>query len=129
MAGISPKLPLYRDPDDGLGLNKTHRESIRQNFIVLLKTSPGERIMDSEFGCGLKNILFENDNPGLYGQIHGKIQTQVKKYMNFIQINSINITPPDENGLSHVVSIMINYTIKPLNANDSLFLEIPSGEL
>jgi len=59
--GLSVKLPLYLDPDDGIGLNKTYRESVKQNFLNLLLTIPGERVMIPRFGVGLKRFLFEND--------------------------------------------------------------------
>ena len=61
MYGVSPKLPLIVDDLDGhYGLTKTVREAVKQNFKNLILTSPGERVMDSNFGVGLRNFLFEN---------------------------------------------------------------------
>ena len=119
MQGYSPKLPLtYDKGDDGhYGLNKTILESIKQNLRMLLLTSPGERIMNPDFGVGLRRYLFSNDNARTREEIQGRIFSQVKKYLGFIQILEVNISPPnDENTLF----MRIRYTIPALNVNDEL---------
>ncbi|GGX10454.1 MULTISPECIES: GPW/gp25 family protein [Undibacterium] len=35
-------------------------EDIRQSLLILLSTSPGERVMQPSFGCGLKHHVYEN---------------------------------------------------------------------
>lgn len=37
-------------------------EDIRQSLFILLSTSPGERVMQPNFGCALKNHVYENIN-------------------------------------------------------------------
>ena len=61
MSGISPKLPLYIDPVDGIALNKTLKQMTRQNLKMIILTSPGERIMYPKFGVGLRRYLFMNN--------------------------------------------------------------------
>mgnify|MGYP000439218146 FL=1 len=61
MAGLSPKLPLTKDPQDGYALNKEYVELVQQNLKMILLTAPGERIMEPEFGVGLRNYLFQNN--------------------------------------------------------------------
>lgn len=36
-----------------------HEDDIRQAIRIILGTSPGERIMRPEFGCGLRALAFE----------------------------------------------------------------------
>ena len=61
MYGISPKLPLIVDDLDGhYGLTKTIREAVKQNFKNLILTSPGERVMDQQFGVGLRSYFFDH---------------------------------------------------------------------
>ena len=55
MAGISPKLPISKNKEDGYTLTKTYLESTQQNLKNLLLTVPGERMMDPDFGVGMKN--------------------------------------------------------------------------
>ena len=121
MAGISPKLPLFLDGDDGFGLNKTYKESIAQNLKHLCLTSPGERVMDPQFGVGLKHFLFEMNTEQTKAEILHRISEQVQRYMPFIALEDINITDSiSETG----IYIDITYAILPLSTYDILKLHI-----
>ncbi|GGC76677.1 GPW/gp25 family protein [Undibacterium terreum] len=37
-------------------------EDIKQSLRILLSTTPGERVMQPSFGCGLKSQIYENVN-------------------------------------------------------------------
>lgn len=121
MQGYSPKLPLMFDKgEDGVyGLNKSLNETIRQNFRMLLLTNPGERIMDSDFGVGIRRFLFEQDTLGLREQLNSRIMQQVKKYISYIQIESIDLSPPGENE-QNTMFISIRYSVPSLNLKDEL---------
>ena len=56
MSSISPSLPLSLDEQDGYKMNKELVKAIQQNIKMLLLTVPGERVMDPDFGVGLKTI-------------------------------------------------------------------------
>ena len=46
--GVS--LPITFDSSDGFTMNYGVKETLRQNFIMLLLTNPGERVMEPSFG-------------------------------------------------------------------------------
>ena len=121
MYGVRPKLPLIVDDLDGhYGLTKTVREAVKQNFKNLILTSPGERVMDSNFGVGLRNFLFENFTIEVGENIRFRIFDQAKIYMPFIEINSVDIGQlQDKLG---TLSVAIQYSIPNLGANDTLIL-------
>ena len=125
MAGFSPKVPLTLDPDDGYTLNTTLKEVARQNFKNLVLTSPGERIMDPEFGVGIRSYLFENNGPATYGQIEARIREQTQKYLPYIQIDQIQFNTQDVNSniSDNFLGVRISYIIKKLAISDAL--EIP----
>jgi phage baseplate assembly protein W len=121
MYGISPKLPLLVDDLDGhYGLTKTIREAVKQNFKNIILTAPGERVMDSNFGVGLRNYLFENFTIEVAETIKFKISDQVKTYMSFIKINSIDINQGQDSLGTLFVSI--DYSIPSLGANDTMMI-------
>jgi phage baseplate assembly protein W len=121
MYGISPKLPLLIDDLDGhYGLTKTIREAVKQNFKNIILTAPGERVMDSNFGVGLRNYLFENFTTEVAETIKFKISNQVKTYMSFVKINSINVNQGQDNLGTLFVSI--DYSIPSLGANDTMMI-------
>lgn len=130
MAGITPKLPLALGGDGGnYQLIKTYKELIKQNFKNLVLTSPGERIMDPNFGVGLRNFLFENDNAILYSTITNTIETQVETYMPFITIIDVSFVTPEslesENINTNLLSMSIEYEIIPLDTVDILAITAP----
>ena len=100
MAGLSPKLPLSRDSRDGFALNKTYQDTIQQNFKNLLLTAPGERVMIPEFGVGLRNYLFENQDVSTYEEIEENIRKQVLVYMPFVTIGEIKFLQNEISGPS-----------------------------
>lgn len=123
MYGISPKLPLIIDDLDGpYGLTKTVREAIKQNFRNLMFTIPGERIMDVNFGVGLRRYLFENFDNGLVPRIKSQIISQVETYMSFINLQEVNITQSSTH--SNRMDVFISYSIANLGESDNLLLTI-----
>jgi hypothetical protein len=124
MQGYSPKLPLiYDQTNDGVyALNKTILDTIRQNLKMLILTSPGERIMDSNFGVGIRNFLFEQDIQAVRDQLQKKIINQVSIYLNYITITEINISPPGSND-QNIMFLNIRYIVPSLNVNDELNIE------
>lgn len=118
MSSLGVKLPLARNPSDGFGMIKNFTTMIRQNFKMLLLTSPGERVMEPDFGVGIKKYLFENFNESTFAKIERDINKQTRIYIPVIQIQEISFeaSDPDTNQLS----IKIRYGIPNLNIQDLL---------
>jgi len=126
MNGIGPKLPLQRDDVNGnYTLIVSYAEEVKQNFKNLLLTSPGERMMNPDFGVGLRSFLFEPAQR-VTGMIRQKVASQVSRYMPFIRINKIlfnhGIDPGDAND-STVLSIIIEYEAPSINLQETLTLQ------
>ena len=123
--GLSPKLPLTLDSADGYALNKQHKEMIRQNMKMLLLTNPGERIMEPEFGIGLKTYLFEQDMTSVQGEIQAKINEQLGLYMPYIEVTQLifNNTETNPELDENYLSIRLEYYVKPLEELDAIDLD------
>ncbi len=120
MNGLTPKLPLsidYTSPG-GRKLITDYRSLIKQNFKNLLLTIPGERVMDPDFGVGLRTFLFENQTEMTYGNMRAKINDQVNRYLKFINVYDIAIAASTED-LNGIV-VTISYRILPLDSADKL---------
>ena len=121
MYGISPKLPLAVDDVDGTyTLNKTLIETVKQNLKNLLLTAPGERVMEPDFGVGLKKYLFDPSNYGIESDIESRILMQSKRYLPFIQIEEISFDTAKQS--EEILNIHINYIITPIETSDVLVL-------
>lgn len=123
MPGISPKLPLTIEKNDlsSYVLNKNLKESVQQNLKNLVLTNPGERIMDSRFGVGIKRFLFENFSPIVKSDIKSSITTQVNRYMPFLAIEEIAVNDDLD---SNKLYVTIKYSVPNLAIQDILSLDI-----
>ncbi len=122
--GLSPKLPLTKDPQDGYALNKDYIDLVKQNLKMLLLTAPGERIMEPEFGIGLRNYLFENNTNSTYSEIETRIREQVKFYMPFIEVQQVNFSAPQgDNSLG----INMNFRIIPFDLFASMEIDVETN--
>ena len=116
--GISPRLPLAIDGDDGAyALNKTYRSMAAQNLKHLILTAPGEHMMDPELGVGLRRYLFEPNINIIHEQIEERIRTQVSRYLPYIDIVSVTMVHSDEALMldPSYVGVILSYIITPLS--------------
>ena len=122
MSFLTPKLPLTRNKTTGYKLIDDYVVLVKQNFKNLLLTVPGERIMNPNFGVGLKKFLFENDNPLIYDSVAEQIYNQVGKYLPYIRINDIifNSSEYDDNLPSNTLAVRVEYRIVPLELDDAI---------
>mgnify|MGYP002624669874 CR=1 FL=1 len=66
MASYSVRLPITLDDTDGFGMIKDIQEMIRQNLKRLILRKAGERVMDPNFGVGMKKIIFQTNYENVY---------------------------------------------------------------
>ena len=126
MAGIGPKLPLEFDNTDGYRLTKTIHQQVRQNLKSIVLTAPGERVMDPNFGVGIRNYLFTQLSEGIVGKIRSEIKKQVKRYMPFLQIIDVVINSPDGTSLTddNMLGVDIRYKFLPTDDLDTLTINL-----
>ena len=126
MDGIGPQLPLNRSLSAGCySLITSYKEEVKQNFMNLLLTSPGEKMMNIDFGVGLRNFLFEPKVQAIPA-LRQRITGQVRKYLPYLQINNITFDSGKNTAVSMdspVLSIQIDYSIPSLNYDTTLILQ------
>ena len=123
LQGISVRLPLIYGKKDGpYVLNKNLGQVVRQNFKNLLLTAPGERIMIPEFGVGLYTLLFEQINSATFELATTRVYEQTKKYMPFVNIESIEFIDSDRDPRLPLnqVNVTITYNLGSLASSDKL---------
>ena len=95
------------------------KELARFNLKNIILTSPGERIMDINFGVGIKQYLFEQNVDNNKVEIENNIRSQTRLYAPYIDFLNIQITN-EENSLI----LVIKYEVKTANIIDILNLTI-----
>jgi len=129
MIGLSPKFPLQIDAFVGAySLNTTLREVVKQNFINLMLTAPGERIAEIDFGVGLRHYLFEPNTPNLHTTIATKIQEQTNRYLPFVTLGEISFNKSQLlNGYEdQILIISISFSVPQLGMDEEI-VEIGSA--
>ena len=129
-SGIAAKLPLTVSEVFGAyNLITDFTTLTKQNLKMLVLTAPGERMMDINFGVGLRQFLFEQADSDVYARIDEKIRQQVATYLPFIQINSIEFDVPEDSPdfYPHTIKVALRYKIVPLQTNSVLNLEVDSN--
>ena len=111
-------IPYDVDPETGFTQCKDIQEVARQNLLMVILTSPGERIWEANFGVGLKLYLFENDTPQLRSTLRRSIISQAGRYIPYVRINKVDFSAssPDEN----MFSVVVNYTVKVTGTSETL---------
>jgi phage baseplate assembly protein W len=123
MKGVSVALPLVVGNRDGpYQLNKTFRQSAKQNFKNLLLTASGERVMLPDFGVGLKTFLFEQMNSNTYQKITEEISKQSAKYTPYINLSSVEFVTNDQDPALafNQVKVVVKYHLGDEEAADTL---------
>lgn len=89
-------------------------EDIVQSLQILLATSLGERLMQEDFGCDLKYLLFEEINQGLHNRITSMITDAILNFEPRINLEDIDVSQSEsENGL---LNISILYRVRKTNS-------------
>ena len=118
MSSLAPMLPLTLDSGDGYTSIKNFKKLIKQNFKMLILTNPGERVMEPEFGVGIRQFLFENFQSDVYARIDQKIREQVSMYMPVVSITSIEC---GTSGIEdNTLAIRLEYRIPDIATSDLL---------
>ncbi len=118
MSSIGVALPIEKDSVDGFAMLKGIRDTVKQNLKMLVLTNPGERVMEPEFGVGIKRYLFQNFSENIQSDIKQRVTRQVAIYMPAVRIDSVNFlgSNPDTNSLS----MSIIYSIPDIGVKDLL---------
>ena len=93
-------------------------EDIKQSLEILISTSPGERIMNPAYGCGLKSLTFENIGETTITEIEELIERAVLFFEPRIDLNSVDVEVEDIYG--GIIKIQLNYTIKITNTRSNI---------
>jgi len=94
---IGVDLPMMAGAGAAFKLNYTTLDQAVANAKNLLLTNKGERIMQPEFGCDLRNFLFENITEQTLIDIENSIRSSFEYWLPYIFINDLQVVPSEDN--------------------------------
>ena len=105
--------------------NKTYstKEQVKSNLINLILTNKGERVFNPEFGCDLKNTLFEGITESTSEFIKNLILTNVSIFVPEVQITDIIVEQDTTQTNNNTVSVSIKYKLKISGTSDQITVQ------
>ena len=131
----APKLPLQLDKDGNFVKIDDFIQNCKQKLRMIILTNPGEKIMEPNFGVGIKRYLFEStsgivtfnyingtlDNvsaENIQETIKNSIISQVTRYASDIQLYNVDVSLEEQ-----MLYVNIGYNYKGITT-DNLELQI-----
>ncbi|TPN83948.1 GPW/gp25 family protein [Aquimarina algicola] len=91
-------------------------KDIEQSLEILLSTSLGERVMQADYGCNLKDYQFESLDSSLIGFLKDLVERSILYYEPRIKLERVDITEADAFELIEgLLKITVHYEIEGTN--------------
>jgi len=123
MAFINVLFPLQRTGKNTGFDSYTEEEisdAVKFNLKNIILTNPGERIWDSDFGVGIKHMLFEQMTSNLLDKYASIILGQIESYAPYITVEDLQLYQASP----EVVKIDLRYSVNRTDISDVLEIEI-----
>ena len=112
------KFPMSVEAQRG-GIASVHYEQdIQESIEIILGTAKGERVMRSDFGCGIHNLAFAVINSSLVTQIEQSVREALNEYERRISVEGISVDTSDT--INGRLLILIEYMIRATNQPGNL---------
>lgn len=105
--------PVAVDEVTGRFIMSSEEENIRQSVELILLTQKGERVMQPEFGCGLKNYVYETMDYGSLVRIEKEVREALERWEPRIMDVEVKVEP--EQGRTNGIRIAISYRSRVTN--------------
>jgi len=109
--GSGWSFPIRIDKQGEIAL-VSREEDIRQAILVILGTSPGERVMRPDFGAGLKALVFEPINTATKALVKHRVEEALLLWEP--RIDSVEVAIADERSLGRLL-LDIRYRVRATN--------------
>ncbi|MET8450502.1 GPW/gp25 family protein [Streptomyces sp. NPDC005209] len=83
-------------------------EHVHDLIEQLLFTSPGERVMRPDFGCGLLDLVFAPSSPELVSTLELSVQASLQRWLgDLVEVVALDIESGDD-----VVRVHLSYVVR-----------------
>lgn len=110
--GIGWQFPVVTTPGKQIAMAR-YEEAIRQSIWIILGTSPGERVMRPDFGCGIHNLVFAVNSAGTAGQAANLVREALIRWEPRIDV--LDVTAAADSAEAGLLLIEIDYRVRSTN--------------
>jgi phage baseplate assembly protein W len=110
------RFPVQPDARGRLVFSRAEQD-IEEAIWIILSTSPGERVMLPDFGCGLQDFVFRNNSELVRSAVAGRVRQALVRWEPRIDVLDVSATAPGEPNL---LLIRVDYRIRSSNTVHNL---------
>jgi Bacteriophage baseplate protein W len=116
--GLGWNFPIGLDDGGQVELAPDGEEGIRQSIWMILGTSPGERLMRPDFGCGIHDMVFGVNNAATANAVAGAVREALAVWEPRIDVLDVYAVPDPSR--PNLLVIEINYQVRSTNSRFNL---------
>ena len=124
---VGIEFPLDHNLSGFFRQSKTIPQQVKSNIKNLLLTSKGERVFQPNFGCDLKNVIFEQIDIQSLDEVDESIREALSTWLPYVNINDLIIVQNESNPNEITISLEYSTTLQP-DALDNITFNLVVGE-
>ncbi|WP_344321114.1 GPW/gp25 family protein [Streptomyces macrosporus] len=98
----------FRVDRRGRTAHAAYDEHVRDLIEQLLFTSPGERVMRPDFGCGLLDLVFTPNSPEVASAVELSVQASLQRWLGeLIEVEDLDVVSEE-----NVVRVHLRYVVR-----------------
>lgn len=98
----------FRIDGRGATAHAPYDDHARDLIEQLLFTSPGERVMRPDFGCGLLDLVFTPNSPELASALELSVQASLQRWLGeLIEVETLDVVSEE-----NVVRVYLSYVVR-----------------
>ena len=124
---VGVEFPLDHNLTGFFRQSKTIQQQVKSNIKNLLLTTKGERVFQPDFGCDLKNIIFEQIDVQSLDGVDESIRGALSTWLPYVIINELVVVQNETNQNEITISLEYSTTLQP-DALDNITFNLVVGE-
>ena len=124
---VGLEFPLDHNLTGFFRQSKTIPQQVKSNIKNLLLTSKGERVFQPNFGCDLKNVIFEQIDIQSLDEVDESIREALSTWLPYVNINDLIIVQSESNPNEITISLEYSTALQP-DALDNITFNLVVGE-
>ena len=109
--------PEFSDSTEGIRMS-SDAQDISESIYILLTTTPGERLMNPEYGCDLQSQVFKNIDATTKAMIEDMITMAILRHEPRVDIISVDLD--DSQQMEGRLNVHLTYEIKGVNSRKNM---------
>ena len=114
--GTGLALPVRVDARGAL-VTVAQEEAVAQAIWTILATARGERRMRPDIGCGIHDLVFENNTPATAGRLSREVREALRRFEPRIEVTDVKVAAGEDRA---TLNIDVAYRILATNAAANL---------